>query len=421
MKGILLAIQSSYFARVRRSNRAMSCVLGALLVGICGLCSGSASAQSVYGPPVPPAITSTLPTVRVTLSRPAYRITIDPKTGVPQMPKDIFAAATAVNWPGSVPPPTEFAWHAYLRWDYKPYPTCHRIEKETFLQASPLKIDLGNEIRGGTLTVYVKAMLDGKEVLGRAQAQVLADNPTRSMVLHAFPPNRTGLIASKIGMAESGLHQFTEARGVDSGGQPYVSPSNDIGLMQLNAPSGGVSSPDEVWDWQANIRRGLAMLAGKRQTTLASRSSSGSLRMRAPVYTFEGQAALATANMCRVMCGLGWLPLPEAPAISDAPGSGLLLGELDPDHLNLTQREREAIRRYNGGSEYACDLCLDDTGFNVRVVGWVPDPTRGGVDPRRGDPSYVNHVLLARSGFTLPAPPSPKKPVRQRRSRKRQA
>jgi len=357
----------------------------------------------------------------VTLSRPSYRITIDPKTGAPQMPKDVFAAATALNWPGAVPPPTQFVWHAYLRWDYKPFPTCHRIEKQTFTQPSPLKLDLEGDVRGGTLTVYAKALLDGKEVLGRAQAEVLADNPSRSMVLHAFPPNRTGLIASKIGMAESGLHQFTEAKGIDFGGHPCVSPSQDIGLMQLNAPSGSISSPDEVWDWRANLRRGLAMLAGKRQTTLASRSASGTLRTLKAPYTFEGKANLAAVNMCRVVCGLNWLPLPEAPPISDAPGSGVLPGELDPDHLSLTQREREAIRRYNGGSEYACDLCMDENCLNVRVLGWTPDPTRGGVDPRRGDLAYVDHVLLARSGFTLPTPATPSRKPRHRRTRRHQA
>jgi hypothetical protein len=413
---------SFFQSEIRHGRIAFSVALKSLFAGIGCLClSFAASAQGVYGPVPPPPVALPLPAVRVTLSRPIYRITIDPKTGAPQMPKDIFAAATALNWPGAVPPPTQFVWHAYLRWDYKPFPTCHRIEKETFTQASPLKIDLENEIRGGTLTVYVKAMLDGKEVLGRAQAEVLADNPSRSMILHAFPPNRTGLIASKIGMAESGLHQFTEAKGVDFGGHPYVSPSQDIGLMQLNAPSGGVSSPDEVWDWRANLRRGLAMLEGKRQTTLASRAASGTLRVQNLPYTFEGKANLAAVNLCRVLCGLDWLPLPEAPAISDAPGSGILPGEADPDHLKLTQREREAIRRYNGGSEYACDLSMDETCLNVRMTGWVPDPTRGGVDPKRGDPNYVDHVLLARSGFTLPTPPTPKKPTRHRRTRRHQA
>lgn len=396
--------------------------LRSLFAGIGCLCLGlAASAQSPYGPVSPPPVSLPLPALRVTLSRPLYRITIDPKTGAPQMPKDIVAAATALNWPGAVPPPAEFVWHTYLRWDYKPFPTSHRIEKQIFTQASPLKLDLGSEIRGGTLTVYVKAMLNGKEVLGRAQAEVLADNPSRSLVLRAFPPNRTGLIASKIGMAESGLHQFTDAKGSDRGGQPYVSPSKDIGLMQLNAPSGGISGPDEVWDWRANLHRGLAMLAGKRQTTLASRAASGTLRAQNAPYTFEGKANLAAVNLCRVLCGLDWLRLPEAPAISDALGSGLLPGEADPDHLKLTQREREAIRRYNGGSEYACDLCMDETCLNVRVTGWKPDPTRGGVDPRRGDPAYVDHVLLARSGFTLPAPVAPSKKLHHRRSRKRQA
>lgn len=337
------------------------------------------------------------------------------------MPKDVFAAATVQNWPGAVAPPTAFVWHAYLRWDYKPFPTFHQIEQQTFTQTSPLKLDLSSEIRGGTLTVYAKTLVAGKEVLGRAQAEVVADNPTRSMVLRAFPPNRVGFIASKIGMAESGLQQFTAAKGIDCGGLPYVSPSKDIGLMQLNAPSGGISGADEIWDWRANVRRGLAMLAGKRRTILASRSSSGELRARNVPYTFEGRANFAVANLCRVVCGLRWLALPEAPAISDAPGSGLLPGESDPDHLKLTQREREAIRRYNGGSEYACDLAIDETCLNVRVTGWKPDPTRGGIGLKRGDPNYVDHVLLARSGFALPVAVKPGKRLSHHRSRKHQA
>ena len=414
---------SFYFRADVRHCRAVSVFAMKLLSGaLCCLCGGlvPALAQSVYGPVAPPPFVSALPTLRVTLSQPIYRITIDPKTGAPQMPKEVIAAATAQNWPGSVPPPTQFVWHAYLRWEYKPFPTRHRIEKQTFTQASPLKIDLDGEIRGGTLTVFAKTLLNGKEVLGRAQAEVVADNPSRSRVLHAFPPNRTGFIAAKIGMAESGLHQFTEAKGSERGGQPYVSPSKDIGLMQLNAPSGGISGQDEVWDWRANLRRGLEMLAGKRQTTLASRSSSGTLRSRNVPYTFEGKANLAAVNLCRIVCGLDWLPLPEAPNISDAPGSGILPGEPDPDHLNLTQREREAIRRYNGGSEYACDLCMEDNCLYVRVLGWKPDPTRGGISPKRGDPNYVDHVLLARSGFTLPVSTPPVKKLHRRRTRKRQ-
>ena len=191
--------------------------------------------------------------------------------------------------------------------------------------------------------------------------------------------------------------------------------------MQLNAPTGGICNPDEVWDWRANLRRGLVMLEGKRQTTLPSRSKSGTPSLPVASYTLEGKANLVVVNLCRFLCGLDWLPLPPPPPISDMPASGLLPGELDPDHLNLTQREREAIRRYNGGCEYACDLCMDETCLNVRVLGWKPDPTRGGVDPSRGDPAYVDHVLMARSGFTLPTPPAPKKPSRPQRKRKHQA
>jgi hypothetical protein len=78
------------------------------------------------------------------------------------------------------------------------------------------------------------------------------------------------------------------------------------------------------------------------------------------------------------------------------------------DHLKLTQSERDMIRRYNGGSEYAYLVTLrPDTPYPVSI-GWEIDPTRGGIRPKSGDPDYVQHVLRAQSGLTLPPPPKPK-------------
>src|SRR5258708_33067564 len=110
-----------------------------------------------------------------------------------------------------------------------------------------------------------------------AEGDVLADTPPREVVLRAFPPNRFGLIASKIGMAESGLCQFTcpSLKTGDPGGLPVVSYSKDVGMMQLNAPTGSITSDDQVWDWRAQSRRGPEMLGGKRgPADLASRSQT---------------------------------------------------------------------------------------------------------------------------------------------------
>jgi hypothetical protein len=91
----------------------------------------------------------------------------------------------------------------------------------------------------------------------------------------------------------------------------------------------------------------------------------------------------------------------------------------DPDHLALTQIERDAIRRYNGGREYSFIVLPDLEALGIQAAEWQVDPTRGGVREGAGDPNYVRHVLMARSGFKLPPPPSPKKTGRKISHRKR--
>lgn len=345
------------------------------------------------------------PTIRVTLPKTVYRIRIDPKTGVPQMPKNIVAAAAVQNWPADAPVPTVFTWRVYLDWDFPAYPTHHRINNQIFAQASPLKLDLDGEIRGGLLTVVAKALLNGQEVCGQAHATILGENPTRKAVLRAFPRSRFGLIASKVGAAESGLRQFTAPNGLDPGGLPLVSRTSDVGIMQINAPSGAITSADQVWDWRANVQRGLEMLRGKQRTAvvLASRHAVGLHRVPE-----ECGSQMAMLNCARMLLGLPCLPPPSVPPLSAQSGSGILPGESDPDKLALSQVEREAIRRYNGGREYAYILTPDPVTLGIQRAEWQIDPTRGGIRSTSGDPNYVRKVLLARSGLTLPPPPKPK-------------
>lgn len=353
------------------------------------------------------------PAVRVTLSRPVYYITADPHTGAPKMPEDVEANAQTENWPAGIAVPAVFTWHVYLNWDFAPCPTRHSIENQVFTSPSPLRPDLSREIRGGMLFVYARADLRGKVVYGVGKAEVRGVNPPREAVLRAFPPSRFGLIASKVGMVESGLRQF--GVGPD-GGMPTVSRTFDVGMMQLNAPSGAITSPDQVWDWRANLRRGLEMLGGKRRyTELASRHAVELHRLPMECYV-----ELAGLNFVRGLLGLKSVDFPSGiRSLSADPGSGIQPGEPDPDHVALSQVEREAIRRYNGGSEYRFGLIEEPGSLRVKAIGWLVDPTRGGIALDRGDPDYVLHVLKARSGFKLPPPTKPPRPHIHHRRRRR--
>jgi hypothetical protein len=388
--------------------------VGLLAQALCQ--SHSFGPMPLYGPPAPASPTG--PTVEVTLSKPFYHIRIDPQTGAPIMPTDVTATARAVQWPAGTPRPTVFTWRVLLDWDYKPYPTTCSLDDRTWTQANPLHVDFGNEIRGGTLTVFARTELNGRLISGKVHAMVLGDNPSRSQILKAFPRNRFGLIASKIGMAESGLCQFTAPNGTDPGGMPEVSPTNDVGIMQLNAPTGSIDSPDQIWDWRANIRQGLAVLEGKQRTTrLAFRSATTSDRT-----PLTGLQQLACLNLFRASIGLNALSAPAIPALSEQPGSGTSPDDPDVDHVKLSQFERDAIRRYNGGSEYAYALLLAPNWPIIQKACWTIDPTRGGINPKRGDPDYVRHVLAAHSGFTLAEPPKPVSHLpHHRRRRKRVA
>ncbi len=384
------------------------------VAALCWAAPASAGAQApaaaVHPPPagaqapavvVPPALNlhpGVVPVLTVRLSRSLYSIRVDSRTGAAVMPRDVVASASLVGWPADVPKPATFSWHVFLDWDFKPYPTHHSIGRLKFEHPSPFPVNLAGEVRGGRLKVIGKTTFEGRDISGQALAEVRGENPPRSAVLRAFPPNRLGLIASKIATAESGIRQFEPGTGL-----PMLSRSNDIGLMQLNAPSGAVTSADQVWDWRANLRRGLEMMADKRRTTvLASRGSAN--RQPDVRDIVDGYEQAACINFMRWYIGLKAIAPPVVPPLSSVPGSGTQPGEPDPDHLALSQLERDAIRRYNGGREYALALVSDPDNLAIRGVEWRVDLTRGGVRARSGDPDYIGHVLAAHSGFVIPKP-----------------
>lgn len=355
--------------------------------------------------------------VRVMLTSPIYHIQIDPRTFAPYMPKNVVAKAEVIGLPVGTVAPTEFTWRVTLDWSNAAFPTHHSIGSKTVTQESPLQVNFGNEIRGGTLKVYAKAVVDGQEVLGVAMAQVVGSNPPRRAVYKLLPPDRTGLMLSKIATVESGVKQFVEPEG-----QPKESYTHDFGMMQLNAPSGAVTSADQIWDWRENVQRGIEMFTGKRRTSvLASRSTA----QRLPDDDLPASTALTLSilNIARALLDKPQLAPPTLPLLSETSGSGMEPNENDRDKLNLSQIERDAIRRYNGGREYAFVLVPDWNTLEVIASGWQVDPMRGGISPRSGDPQYVTKVIQADSGFVIPPPPKPasksKTPSRSRRASKK--
>lgn len=331
------------------------------------------------------------------------------------MPKNVVAKAEVIGATEGIELSKTFTWRVLLNWDFKPYPTQHSINDRTFENSSPFSIDLSEQIRGGKLKVYAKANIGGQEVTGFAIAEVRAKNPPKSVILARFPSTRFGLIMSKVAMQESSLLHFTRAKGNDPGGLPELSYTNDVGLMQLNAPTGAVNSPEQVWDWRENLKRGFEMMFEKRRIThLASRAVSSE-----QPQTVNGYHEAACLSFLREHLGLALKPIP-LPTLSDKPGSGILPGEADPDNLALSQLERDAIRRYNGGREYSLYLVSEFESLKHPFVEWRVDPTRGGIRAGSGDPEYVVHVLNVKSGFTFPPPkPSaPKTRTTKRRTRR---
>ena len=359
------------------------------------------------------------PQIVVTLSSPAYFIRADSKTGAPLMPRDVSATAALVNWPDGATRPTTFTWHVYLDWKmpgWDGFETRHPIDAKIFTDGYTFRPDLSGAVRGGTLIVYAKTTLRGQEIVGAGRASVLGFNPSRRAVLAAFPVSRFGLIASKVGEAESGLRQFTASSLTAAGGQPVVSSSGDVGVMQLNAPTGAITSSDQVWDWRQNVRRGLEMLAGKGRTSVIVARGGMGRGWQRPAE--NGLQCLANLNVARLILGMPALPAPEAPPLSALPNSGVLPGEADPDHITLSQLERDAIRRYNGGREYAFTIIPNPDTLTIARAGWEVDPTRGGMRSTSGALNYVTRVLASRSGMIYP-PQRPKAGKREKGRGKR--
>ena len=150
-------------------------------------------------------------------------------------------------------------------------------------------------------------------------AEVCEASETRTFQIRGQNPDR-GVVQAEIGADDTALHiaclesQFRQFTG---SGLPLEGPSNDLGVFQI--VTGRTCA--HMWDWRANVAQGLAILEAGRGRAAAHHTTE---------HIFNADIA---------MCDN---PAFVPPPLSAVPGGDDGISEV----------EREAIRRFNGGREH---------------------------------------------------------------------
>ena len=228
-------------------------------------------------------------------------------------------------------------------------------------------------VRGGQLTIAVSADLPAQSFSIQSNGlHIRGVNPPRAEVGAACGK----VLVQQMVMLESGYRQFNAPR--DGGVSECPLFSGDrlggVGLFQLTNPP---PAPEDHWDWLANIKDGLQLLAGKQ-----------SVAARYPGRVRNSPAFQALVQ--RLNAGL------TTPA-------EIVLPDFTQDQLDL-----DSTRGYNGWAGHDAfgnvlhefRVPLDDAGNlvvnvgpdNRGVIEWEQVP--GADRPQNtGDPNYVAHVL----------------------------
>ncbi|HZT07244.1 MAG TPA: hypothetical protein VFC51_09455 [Chloroflexota bacterium] len=184
--------------------------------------------------------------------------------------------------------------------------------------------DFGDTVRGGTLTMRAVTVIADVEYAADATVTILGTNPPMSTVqgylAAQFPTSYYTLW--RIAQAESSVHQFTD------NGYPLWSSDGEhgVGMMQITYPS---PTDDEVWSWKRNADAGGRMLQNAYATARGWPAAVAGSR--------EFRAAVDSYNDARESDGLPRLIRVTVPDFT----SGNF-------YCDLQQRERDAIRLYNG-------------------------------------------------------------------------
>ncbi|QEE27822.1 hypothetical protein FTW19_07320 [Terriglobus albidus] len=197
------------------------------------------------------------------------------------------------------------------------------------------------KVRGGQLTVTVTVRAPGLVspttpalppsalTASRSDLQILGTNPTENDLIAEGASD----LMIKIIRHESSTRQFLEA-GSTAPGYPLFSQDHKggVGLTQLTRPA---PSDDEIWDWKANLRGGIAVLAKKTRYArnyLIGYASSSEFTELVKAYN-EARA--------RVVIPKPGMP-PASPATPPLPLAVTLPAPTSD------QIDRETLRAYNG-------------------------------------------------------------------------
>jgi outer membrane protein OmpA-like peptidoglycan-associated protein len=241
-------------------------------------------------------------------------------------------------------------------------------------------------IRGGDLTLIVRAVVDGKMLEARTRGlKIKGTNPDRS-VIQAILPRMLAQMACQ----ESGQRQFNAPVDGGIGSCPLFSSDKlgGVGLFQLTNPPPG---PDMFWDWRTNAAAAEVLLGNKRS---GARDYPGQVRRSRGFRQLVNQF-----NQARRRSGRPEITI-TLPNFTE--------GDFDtPEELEL-----DAIRGFNGFAgrdrfgfplhefRVAVDpqgllrVNIDDVARTGEAI-WerVPSADR---PQGTGDPRYVENVLGAR-------------------------
>ncbi len=157
---------------------------------------------------------------------------------------------------------------------------------------------------GGTLVVHVAA--GGGQAQGAVELR--GSNPTADQVAAylAGKPGADGF--DRIVAQESRCQHFTPA------GLPVVSFDGGIGLCQLTRPP---ATPQQAWDWRANLDAGLALFAAKRAAAEHRLGQGG--RRFTPAQVLREAVCMWNGGSYHVWDGQAWV---RPASIACDPASG---------------------------------------------------------------------------------------------------
>ncbi len=110
-----------------------------------------------------------------------------------------------------------------------------------------------SHVRGGTLSVAVRARVQNQIVETESKVTIEGTNPTTQALLQMQYPHE---VFKQVMRQESNLHQFTGDQPGGTGKCPLFS-GGDVGICQLSRKPRHPTD-EQIWNWKANVKEGIS-------------------------------------------------------------------------------------------------------------------------------------------------------------------